>query len=73
MTETMNIYKTAEWTAVIFTDESGVVLDCQITFKPTSEFARRIAQRAKRYKQKMRVELPEDLQSNTAQEVGAWL
>ena len=69
----LNLYKTDEWTAQILTDERGVVLDCQITFKPTSEYARRIAQRAKRYKQRPRAELPEDMQSNTAHEVGAWL
>lgn len=73
MTEILNIYKTDEWTAQILTDESGEVLDMQIIFKPTSEYARRIAQRGRRYKQKMRVELPEDMRSNAAHEVGAWL
>ena len=73
MTEHTTIYKTAEYTAHILTDESGVVLDMQITFKPTSEYARRIAQRAKRYKQKMRVELPEDNLSTASQAAGAWL
>lgn len=69
----LNIYKTAEYTAHILTDTNGFVLDMQITFKPTSEYARRIQQRAKRYKQKMRVELPEDNLSNTSQQAGAWL
>src|SRR3990167_6375231 len=58
MTETLNIYKTDEWTAVILTDVSGV-LDVQIFFNPISEYARRIAQRGRRYKQRPRVELPE--------------
>jgi hypothetical protein len=71
MTEILNIYKTDEWTAQILTDERGIVLDMQITFKPTSEYMRRIAQRGKHYKQKPRVELPEDLRSNA--DVGAWL
>ena len=71
MTEVLNFYKTPDWTAVILTDESGVVLDCQITFTPTSEYMRRIAQRWTRFKQRPRVELPEDLRGKT--EVGAWL
>ena len=73
MTEHLTIYKTAEYTAEIVTDESGVVLDMQITFKPTSDYARRIAQRAKRYRQPLRVELPEDGRTNAMQEAGAWL
>jgi hypothetical protein len=72
MTEYLTIYKTDEYTLQIVTDESGVVLDCEITFKSTSEYARRIAQRAKRYRQPLRVELPED-QTNKAHEAGAWL
>jgi hypothetical protein len=71
MTEVLNFYKTDEWTAVILTDESGIVLDVQIIFKPTSEFSQRTAQRRKHYKQRPRVELPEDLRGKT--EVGAWL
>jgi hypothetical protein len=54
MTEYITIYKTDEFTAQIVTDESGVILDCQITFKPTSEYMRRI--RRKFYKQPLRVE-----------------
>ncbi len=69
----LNIYKAEDFTAVILVTEGGVVLDCEVTFKPTSEFARRVAQRAKRYKSRLRVELPEDMQSNTAHEAGAWL
>jgi hypothetical protein len=71
MTEVLNFYKTDEWTAQILTDESGIVLDCQITFKPTSEYMQRIAQRRKNFKQRPRVELSEDLRGKT--EVGAWL
>jgi hypothetical protein len=69
----LNIYKTAEYTAHILTDTRGFVLDMQIIFKPTSDYSRRIQQRAKRYKQKMRVELPEDGRTNAANEAGAWL
>lgn len=72
MTERMTIYKTDEYTLQLVTDESGVVLDCEITFKSTSEHARRIAQRAKRYRQPLRGELPED-QLNKAHAAGAWL
>jgi len=71
MTEVLNFYKTDDWTAQILTDESGVVLDVQITFTPTSEYMRRIAQRRTRFKQRPRVELPEDLRGKS--EVGAWL
>jgi hypothetical protein len=71
--EVLNLYITDEWTAQIVTDERGIVLDCQITFKPTSEFARRIAKRARHYKQRPRVELPEDLQTHAAQDAGAWV
>ena len=56
MPEILNIYKTDEWTAQIVTDESGAVLDCQIFFKPTSEYAQRTSQRRKYYSQPPRVE-----------------
>lgn len=69
----LNIYKTDTWTAHILTDRNGFVLDVEILFKPTSDYARRIAQRGKSYKQKPRAELPEDLRSHAAQDVGAWL
>jgi hypothetical protein len=67
----LTIYKAEDFTAQILTDERGIVLDLQIlSFKPSSEFARRIAQRRKYYRQPMRGELPEDNLSNAA---GAWL
>ncbi len=70
-----NIYKSAGgWTALIFTDEHGYVQDCQVTFKPVSEYARRQTQR--RYKSRARVELPEELRndkcSSPVDETGAW-
>lgn len=63
----LNIYKTDEWTAHILTDRNGFVLDVEIKFKPTSEYA----QRGRHYKQKPRVELPEDLRSNA--DAAAWV
>jgi hypothetical protein len=69
----MSIYKSLDgWTAQIITDETGVV-DCQIFFKPTSEYARRIAVRGRRYRQPLRLELPEDNRTPAADAVGAWL
>lgn len=55
MTEIFNLYKTDEWTAQIITDESGIVLDCEIKFKPTSEFEKRMRERQRtpfKYKNK---------------------
>lgn len=51
----LNIYKTDDWTAHILTDESGIVIDCEIRIKPTSEFTRRTRERQRtpfRYKNK---------------------
>ena len=36
--EIVNIYKTDEWIACIVTETNGIVIDCQITFKPRSKF-----------------------------------
>ena len=74
MAETLNIYKNDAdgWTAQIITDESGV-LDVQIFFNPKSEYARLIARGGRRYKQKLRIELPEDRRTPGTQEIGAWL
>ena len=61
MTERMTIYKTDEYTLQLVTDESGVVLDCEITFKSTSEFARRIQQRTRRYKSDLKKRAADEL------------
>ncbi len=56
MTEILNIYKAEDFTAQIVTDESGIVLDCQITINPLSEYGRRMRERQRtpaRYKNKM--------------------
>ncbi len=55
MPEMLTVYKTDEWVAVIVTDEEGAVLDCQVTPRPMSDFARRMNERARtprRYKNK---------------------
>lgn len=55
MTEIFNVYKTNEWTAQIITNESGIVLNCEITVKPTSEFEKRMRERQRtpfKYKNK---------------------
>lgn len=43
--EILNIYKTEDWIAEIITNRQGVVLDCQITIKPMTEFERRMNDR----------------------------
>ena len=45
MSDILNIYKTDDWTAIIITDESGVVLDCEIIVKPMTDLDRRIRER----------------------------
>ncbi len=55
MPEMLTVYKTDEWVAVIVTDETGAVLDCQVTPRPLSDFARRMYERERtprRYKNK---------------------
>ena len=52
----MNIYKTEDFTAVIFVRADGVVIDVDLTIKPLSEYGRRIRERQRmpaRYKNKM--------------------
>ena len=73
MAEVLNFYvnKVEGWTAEIVTDETGVVLDCEIHFKPTSPLKRRVTQRPRFFKQRPRVELPEEVRSGA--DVGAWL
>ena len=69
MTERMTIYKTDEYTLQLVTDESGVVLDCEITFKSTSEFARRIQQRTRRYKSDLKKRGADELNIQTDAEI----
>ena len=52
----MNIYKAQDFTAVIFVTDRGVVLDCQLTINPLSEYGRRMRERQRtpaRYKNVM--------------------
>jgi hypothetical protein len=52
----LNIYKAEDFTAEILVTEGGIVLDCEITINPLSEYGRRMRERQRtpaRYKNKM--------------------
>jgi hypothetical protein len=63
----LNIYKTDAWTAHILTTKNGFVQDVEIHFTTLPPFKAR----QRKYKQRPRVELPEE-QTNAMHEIGAW-